>query len=117
MARRQTPVLRNLDDPLRVLNLLSLRSCGLVLVAYGVANGLEAALGLFSLVFGGFAFLAELGVAALVGLGLALAERSDDEFLVPSALRYYWTGTPRVLWSGMGREPQGPRVGHGRADA
>ena len=103
MARRSSPVLRNLDDPLRILNLLSLRSCALVLVVYAGANALEVLLGLFTLLFGGLAFLGELGVAALVACVLALAERSDDEHLVPSALRYYASGSWRVLWSGMGR--------------
>ena len=38
MARRQTAVLRNLDDPLRVLGLLSLRSCGLVLFLFAALH-------------------------------------------------------------------------------
>lgn len=104
MPRRQTPVLRNLDDPLRILNLLSLRSCSLVLFAYALATGLEVAFGVFTLLCGAFAFLGELAVAALVAFVLALAERSDDEHLVPSLLRYYVAGAPRVLWGGMGRE-------------
>jgi hypothetical protein len=117
MPRRQTPVLRNLDDPLRVLNLLSLRSCGLVVVSYAMANALELGLGLFTLTFGSLAFLGELCVAALVGMGLALAERADDEHLVPAALRYYMTRPWRVLYSGVAREPQGSGKGHGRPSA
>jgi hypothetical protein len=107
MPRRQTPVLRNLDDPLRVLNLLSLRSCGLVLISYAVANALEVAVGLFTFLFGGFAFLGELAVAALVFIGLVLAERADDEHWVPSAIRYYLSRPWGALYSGMAREPHG----------
>jgi hypothetical protein len=117
MPRRQSPVLRNLDDPLRVLNLLSLRSCGLVVVSYGAANALELALGLFTRAFGSLAFLGELGLAALVGMGLALAERADDEHLVPAAIRYYATRPWRVLYSGVAREPQRRRGGYGRPSA
>jgi hypothetical protein len=114
MPRRKAPVLRNLDDPLKVFNLLSLRSCGLVLVSYALFHSLELGFSLFSAVFGSLSFLGELALAALVALGLALAERRDDEHLVPSAIRYY-AGQPwRSLYTGVAREPQG-RPGHGRS--
>src|SRR5262245_10862081 len=100
MARRQTPVLRNLDDPLRVLGLLSLRSCGLVLFAFAALHGVEAASGLLTVLTGGWAFLAELLVAAAVAFVLSVAERTDDEHLVPSALRFYLSRPRTVLYSG-----------------
>lgn len=100
MARRQSPVLRNLDDPLRVLNLLSLRSCGLVFVSYALANVLEVTLGIFTFAFGSLAFLGELGLPTIVGVALALAERTDDEHLVPSAMRYYLSRRSSTLYSG-----------------
>jgi hypothetical protein len=111
MPKRKAPVLRNLDDPLRVFNLLSLRSCGLVLFSYALFHALELAFSLFSLAFGSFAFLGELGLASLVAIGLAAAERSDDEHLVPSAIRYY-AGRPwRRVYTGLAREG---RETHGR---
>jgi len=93
-------VLRNLDDPLRVLNLLSLRSCGLVFVSYAFATLLEVLFGLFTFVFGSLAFLGELGFAAIVAAALTLAERTNDEHLVFSAIRYYLTQRPSTLYSG-----------------
>src|SRR5262245_12066781 len=119
MARRQTPVLRNLDDPLRVLGLLSLRSCGLVLLVFAAIHGVEAVTGLVSLLTGGWAFLAELLAAAAVGFVLSVAERTDDEHLVPSALRFYLSRPGAVLYSGGQAAPEHglERVfdgGHGR---
>jgi hypothetical protein len=100
MARRQTPVLRNLDDPLRVLGLLSLRSCGLVLFFFAALHGVEATTGLVSLLTSGWAFLAELVAAGAVAVLLSVAERTDDEHLVPSALRFYLGRPGSALYSG-----------------
>lgn len=97
-------MLRNLDDPLRLLNLLSLRSCGLVLIFYTVVWSLQAFFSLWSFLFGGWAFLVPLAAAGLLALGLSLAERSDDEHLVPSAIRYYLTRPWIVLYSGAACE-------------
>jgi hypothetical protein len=108
MARRQTSVLRNLDDPLRVLGFLSLRSCGLVLLFFAGLHSLEAVFGVVSVVFGSWAFLVELGATALLAVGLSIAERTDDEYLVPSALRYYLTRPRTTLYSGG-------RADHGRS--
>jgi hypothetical protein len=102
MARREAPVLRNLDDPLRVLGLLSLRSCGLVFLGYGTAAGLELVFGVFSAVFGSLAFLGELALAGLLGLFLGLAERGDDEHLVPSAIQYHLERPEGAVWGGWG---------------
>ena len=100
MARRQTPVLRNLDDPLRVLGLLSLRSCGLVLFLFAALHGVESVTGLLTLLTGGWAFLAELLAAAAAAFVLSVAEQTDDEHLVPSALRFYLSRPATVLYSG-----------------
>jgi hypothetical protein len=100
VARRQTPVLRNLDDPLRILGFLSLRSCGLVLFFFAGLHALEALFGLLSLVFGTWAFLAELGASGVLAVLLSVAERADDEHLVPSAIRYLLGRPWTVLYSG-----------------
>jgi hypothetical protein len=100
MARRQTAVLRNLDDPLRVLGFISLRSCGLVLFFFAAAHSMEALFGLISLVFGTWAFLVELGAAGALAVVLSLAERADDEHFVPSAIRYFLSRPWAVLHSG-----------------
>jgi hypothetical protein len=113
MARRQTTVLRNLDDPLRVLGFLSLRSCGLVLVFFAALHSLEALLGVMSLLAGSWAFLAEIGATGLLAVGLSIAERTDDEHLVPSAIRYYLSRPHAVLYSGGRAEhDRGHRLEH-----
>ena len=86
--RRQTEVLRNLDDSLRILNFLTLRSCGLVVVFYSLCFTLELACGLFSLFFGVGGFVVQLALAAAVAVGLSWVEKHDDEHYVPSALRF-----------------------------
>ena len=106
MARRQTLVLRNLDDPLKVLGFLSLRSCGLVLIVFAALHGVEALFGLVSLLVGTWAFLVELGLAAALGVLLHIAEGADDEYLVPSALRYFLDRPWTVLYSGGRAEHQ-----------
>jgi hypothetical protein len=114
MARRQTPVLRNLDDPLKVFGLLSLRSCGLVLVFFSALYAVETALGLLSLAFRSWAFLAQIGLSGLLAIGLSVAERMDDEHLVPSAVRFFLRR--RVFYSGaaIGRLEASGREGlHG----
>jgi hypothetical protein len=100
MKRRQSECFRNLDDPLKVFSLLTVRSCGLVLLFYAGTVLSELLFGLCSLFFGGWSFLAQIGASALVGVVLAFAERHDDEHLVPSAIRYYASGRWRVLYSG-----------------
>jgi len=106
MARRQTLVLRNPDDPLKVLGFLSFRSCGLVLIAFAALHGVEALFGLASLLVGTWAFVVELGLAAALGVVLHIAERADDEHLVPSALRYFLDRPWSVLYSGGRAEHQ-----------
>ena len=100
MNRRQSECFRNLDDPLRIFSLLTVRSCGLVVLFYGLAVGTELLFGLWSLFFGGWSFLAQLAAALLFAVALVYAERHDDEHLVPSAIRYYASRRWRVLYSG-----------------
>ena len=100
MTRRQSECYRNLDDPLKILSLLTARSCGLVLLFYGGMVASELLFRLWSLLFGDWSFVAQIGAAALLAACLAYAERHDDEHLVPSAIRYYASGRWRVLYSG-----------------
>lgn len=100
MTRRQSECYRNLDDPLKILSLLTVKSCGLVLLFYAGAVAGELLFGLWSLFFGDWSFLAQIGAAAVLGGCLAFAERHDDEHLVPSAIRYYASRRWRVLYSG-----------------
>jgi hypothetical protein len=100
MHRRQSECFRNLDDPLRIFSLLTVKSCGLVVLFYGAAVGTELLFGLWSLLLGVWSFVGQLGAAAAFAIGLVYAERHDDEHFVPSALRYYVSRRWRVLYSG-----------------
>lgn len=100
MKRRQSECFRNLDDPLKIFSLLTVKSCGLVLLFYAGAVLSELLFGLCSLIVGDWSFLAQIGASALLGVILAFAERHDDEHLVPSAIRYYVSRRWRVLYSG-----------------
>ena len=100
MTRRQSECFRNLDDPLKIFSLLTVKSCGLVLLFYGVTVASELIFGLWSLVFEDWTFLGQLGAAGLLAVVLVYAERHDDEHLVPSAIRYYVSRRSRVLYSG-----------------
>jgi hypothetical protein len=100
MTRRRSECFRNLDDPLRVFSMLTVKSCGLVVLFYAGTVLAELLFGLFSLLFGGWSFLAQLGAALLVAVALGYAERQDDEHLVPSAIRYYVSRRWRVLYGG-----------------
>jgi len=100
MTRRQSECYRNLDDPLKILSLLTVKSCGLVLLFYGGAVGSELLFSLWSLLFGDWSFLTQIGAAGLLAACLAYAERHDDEHLVSSAIRYYASRRWRVLYSG-----------------
>ena len=100
MNRRQSECFRNLDDPLKIFSLLTVKSCGLVLLFYGSVVASELVFGLWSLMFGDWTFLGQLGAAGLLAVALVYAERHDDEHLVPSAIRYYFSRRSRVLYSG-----------------
>lgn len=104
MNRRQSECYRNLDDPLKVFSLLTVKSCGLVLLFYAVLVMSELLFGLCSLFFGAWSFLAQIGAAFVFGAMLAFTERHDDEHLVPSAIRYYASRRSRVLYSGARSE-------------
>ena len=60
MTRRQSECYRNLDDPLKILSLLTVKSCGLVLLFYGGAVASELLFSLWSLLFGDWSFLAQI---------------------------------------------------------
>jgi len=100
MTRRQSECFRNLDDPLKVFSLLTVKSCGLVLLFYAAMLLLELLFGVFSLLFDDLSFVAQLGAALMLGAVLVHAERQDDEHLVPAAIRYYASRRWRVLYSG-----------------
>jgi hypothetical protein len=100
MKRRQSECYRNLDDPLKIFSLLTVKSCGLVVLFYAGAVASELLFGLCSLLFGDWSFLAQIAAAALLGVILSFTERHDDEHLVPSAIRYYASRRWRVLYSG-----------------
>ncbi len=100
MTRRQSECFRNLDDPLKIFSLLTVKSCGLVLLFYAGTVASELLFGLCSLFFGRWSFLGQIAATLAVGMVLAYAERHDDEHLVPSAIRYYVSRPWRVLYSG-----------------
>jgi hypothetical protein len=100
MARRQSEVLRNLDDVLRVFHLLTMRSCGLVLMFYSLCYAAELVLHVFSLAFGTLGPVMQFVATAACAMGLSWVEKHEDEHYVPSAIRY-WLGRPwRVLYAG-----------------
>ena len=98
MTRRQSECFRNLDDPLKIFSLLTVKSCGLVLLFYGAMVASELLFGLFSLLFGAWSFLGQLAAAGALAAALVYAERHDDEHFVPSAIRYYASGRWRTLY-------------------
>jgi hypothetical protein len=100
MTRRQSECFRNLDDPLKIFSLLTVKSCGLVLLFYAGLVTSELLFGLCSLLFGPWSFVAQITGAVLLGAVLAYTERHDDEHLVPSAIRYYVSRRWRALYSG-----------------
>lgn len=100
MNRRQSECFRNLDDPLKIFSLITVKSCGLVLMFYAAAVATELVFGLWTLAFGGWSFLGQIGAAGILAVVLVLAERHDDEHLVPSAIRYYVTRRWAFLYSG-----------------
>jgi hypothetical protein len=99
VARRQNNVLRNLDDPLRVMGLLTFRSCGLLLMFFALAFALDQFLRLWTLVFGQWAMLAEIGMTVAAGVVLRFVERHDDEHYVPSALQYLIERPWRLMYA------------------
>jgi hypothetical protein len=105
MTRRHSECFRNLDDPLKIFSLLTVKSCGLLLMFYAGAVASELLFGLCSLLFGDWSFLGQLGLTFLLGAFLVFAERHDDEHLVPSAIRYYVSRRWRILYSGARTHP------------
>lgn len=89
MARRVSEPLRNLDDSLRVLHVLTFRSCGVVLAFFSLCHGLEWQFKVWTFLLGSFSFAFELALAGALAVLLAWIERHDDEFFVPSAVAFY----------------------------
>ena len=96
---RQTEVLRNIDDTLRVFNLLTLKSCGLVVLVYAGCYSAELTLRLFTMIFGPLASLAQFVVAGMAGAALSWVERHEDEHFVPSAIDYFRQRPWRIIYS------------------
>src|SRR5687767_15419622 len=100
MNRRQSECFRNLDDPLKIFSLITVKSCGLVLMFYAAAVAAELVFGVWTLAFGPWSFLGQIGASGLLAIALVLAERHDDEHLVPSAIRYYASRRSAYIYSG-----------------
>ena len=86
--RRQSEVLRNLDDRLRVFGLLSFKSLLLLVALYQLNVAVDLLTGFWRAAFGRFGILLETALFAGLGLLLAIVERQDDEHLVPAMVRY-----------------------------
>jgi hypothetical protein len=98
--RRRSEVFRNIDDSLKVMGALSMKSLGLLFVLYAISYVLDVAFGFWKLLFGHAGVLVELLVFAAVAAALSYAERQDDEHLVPAMLRFYLSRPWTVLYSG-----------------
>jgi hypothetical protein len=103
-VRRQTGVLRNLDDPLK-LGPLTVRSWGVVLVAFSVLAAVDQLTGLLSLLppFR-LGMVWEVLGAAATALTLAYMERHEDEHFVPSLIRFYLSRPERFVYSAAANE-------------
>jgi hypothetical protein len=103
-VRRQTEVLRNLDDPLK-LGPLSVRSWGVVLLSFSVLAALEQLTGLLSLLPPlRLGMLWEVIGAVTTGLSLVVVERHEDEHFVPSLLRFYASRPERFVYGAAANE-------------
>jgi hypothetical protein len=100
MAKRQSQPLRNIDDNLKLFDLITFRSFGFVMMTFSGLMGLNWSTGLLTLMFGKFQIIANLAGSGFVLMVLAWAEKHDDEHLVPSALRFYTSGSTSVIYSG-----------------
>ena len=103
-GRRQTRVLRNLDEPLKLLGLLTTRSCGLLLIFYTAAYLIDLVLGVWTWVFGDLALVGQIGATIVLGFVLAFVERHEDEHHVPAAIVYHLQRPWRWVYSGAGHD-------------
>ena len=96
--RRQTEVLRNLDDALK-LGPLTVRSWGVVMLSFSALAALEQLTGLLSLLppFR-LGMLWEVFGAAATGLALVYVERHEDEHYVPSLIRFHASRPGRFVY-------------------
>ena len=88
MPRRQTEVLRNLDTPLKVVGIITIKSCGVVLLYFVTTQALDL-LGIWALLGGKWGFVLQNGSVLLLALALIYVERNEDEHLVPQAIRWF----------------------------
>jgi len=98
--RRRSEVFRNIDDSLKVMGFLSMKSLGLLFVLYLLSYALDVTLGFWRLLFGRAGVLVELCLFGCIAFALAYAERQDDEHLVPAMVRYWLSRRWAVLYSG-----------------
>ncbi len=103
-VKRQTEVLRNLDDPLK-LGPLTVRSWGVVLVAFSALAAVDQLTGLLSLLppFR-LGMLWEVLGAAATALTLGYMERHEDEHFVPSLIRFYLSRPGRFVYGAAANE-------------
>lgn len=99
-GRRQSAVLRNLDQPLKLFGLLTTKSCALLLFFYTGCYALDLTLGVWTWVFGDLSLLGLLGLTGVTGLVLVYIERHEDEHHVPAMIRFYLTRPWRFVYSG-----------------
>ena len=99
-GRRQNAVLRNLDEPLKLFGLLTMRSCALLLFFYSACYMLDLTLGVWSWMFGDLSLLGILGLTGLVGIVLVHVERQEDEHHVPGMIKFYLSRPGRFIYSG-----------------
>jgi hypothetical protein len=93
MARRQTEVLRNLDTPLRIAGVISVRGCGVVLFYFVCTQALDT-IGFWDVITGltvgkMWSWVVQNGSVALLAAVMIIIERHEDEFLVPQAIQYF----------------------------
>jgi hypothetical protein len=99
MARRERVVKKLLDEPLKVLDLLTVRSCALVLFAF-VATYLVGLLsGLWTRMGGHWGTLGPLVVAVPLAFVLRLVEANEDEHVAFAAIRFYLSRRTRCLFT------------------
>jgi hypothetical protein len=103
-VRRQTEVLRNLDDPLK-LGPLTMRSWGMVLLSFSALAAFEQLTGLLSVLppFRLGMLWEALGAAA-TGVGLVYVERHEDEHFVPSLIRHLASRPGRFVYGAATNE-------------
>ena len=94
MPRRQSEVLRNLDTPLKVVGIITIKSCGVVLLYFVCTQALDM-LHFWTLIAGRWAWFVQNGSVLVLALILVYIERNEDEHLVPQAISWF---VSECLW-------------------